>query len=127
MSVALKKIEGVESAKVSLNEGLARIRLNSGNKVRLEDLRKAIENNGFTPKEARVTTQAQLVSTNGKLQLKVTGIERIYAVVVAPKAQTSQKELQAAVGKTVVVEGIIQPPKDKKVPENFQAIEIKGI
>lgn len=126
MSVAIKKINGVESVNVSLNEGLARIRLKSRNQVRLEDVRKVIYNNGFTPKEARVTAQAQLVSTDGKLQVKVTGIGRIYPLVLAPKAQTSQKALQGVVGKTVVVEGIIQPSKDKKIAENFQALNIQG-
>ena len=38
VSVALEKIEGVELVKVSLNEGIADIKLKLGNKVTVEQI-----------------------------------------------------------------------------------------
>lgn len=67
----MKKIPGVVSAKVSLNQGLVTIQFNAGNTVRLEQIRKAVTDQGFTPKGAKVTAFGDLVEANGRLEFKV--------------------------------------------------------
>lgn len=39
----MQKIEGVESAKVSLNEGNVKVQLKAGNRVHLKQLRTAVK------------------------------------------------------------------------------------
>ncbi len=84
MSVAIQKIDGVESVTVSLTEGRAKIRLKPGNTVRLSALRGAIEENGFTPREASVVVVGELKSAGGQRALVVTGTnESLTAQTVA--------------------------------------------
>lgn len=115
MSVAVKKIPGVESAKVSLNAGLVSIQLRPGNSVSLAQTRKAITDQGFTPKDARVTAVGDLVSANGKLELKVTGSSDVYQVAAAPHASWSKQA-----GKQVTVNGLVPVPEAKKGAETIQ-------
>ena len=118
-------MEGVESVQVSLNEGLAKIQLKPGNKVRLEQLRKSVADNGFTPKEASVAVLGEIISTNGRLQLKVTGADEIFDLSLAPKAPQTENELKKQEGKTLFVEGIVVPPKEKKAFPNLEIVSFK--
>ena len=52
MRVAVRKLDGVRSVTVSLNDGYADILLASQNTVTVERIREAIRRNGFTPREA---------------------------------------------------------------------------
>jgi len=50
--VAVRKLDGVRSVTVSLNDGYADILLTSQNTVTVERIREAIRRNGFSPREA---------------------------------------------------------------------------
>lgn len=129
MSVAIKKIQGVESVDVSLNNGLATIRLKAGNSVSLEQVRQRIEQNGFTPKDAKVTARGEVISTGGKLQFKLLGVNRIYDISLDSTPGRLSDEIKKQTGKTVFVEGIIpahHPPKKAKAPPIFQLKAIKA-
>ena len=52
MRVAMQKVDGVQSVRVSLNDGLTILDLNPGNAVTLARLRQIIKNNGFVSKDA---------------------------------------------------------------------------
>lgn len=105
-------MEGVDSVEVSLNEGLARISLEPGNQLSLDSFRKVVENNGFTPREARVTALGEVVSSEGRLNLRVAADGETYQLVRGPEARKSQEELMEAIGVTVVAEGEIPPPSE---------------
>ncbi len=105
MSVSIKKIQGIESVNVSLNRGLASIRLKPGNTVALKQVRKAIEDNAFTPKDAQVVAVGELVPQDGKLQFKVAGTNESFPVASIPHASW-QKE----VGHNLTFEGLISAP-----------------
>lgn len=102
MSVSIQKIPGVESVNVDINRGLVTVTLKPGNTVTMEQIRKTILNDAFTPKEARVVAVGQLVSQNGKLQFKVAGANDVF-----PVAPTPHKSWQKQVGQTVTVSGLI--------------------
>jgi copper chaperone CopZ len=134
VSVSLKKVEGVESVKVSLNEGLARIALKPRNTVRMEQLREVVEKNGFTPKEVRVAVRGEVISLDGQLYMKVTGLDQQYTLSAGPKAEKTEDELKKMVGKTLLVEGMIVPPgkrgegrKDRKPPESLQMVNFREL
>ena len=109
MSVALKKIEGVDDAQVSLNQGRADLKLKRGNRATLEQVREAIRKNGFTPKGADVVVSGMLALSEGQLALRVTGSDALYVLWDAPAATGKVAELgKEALGRTVtevVVEG----------------------
>lgn len=126
VSVGLGKVDGVESAKVSLNEGLARIQLRPGNSVTMEQLREIVEQKGFTPQGATVTVRAEVIATGGDLQLKVTGTDEIFAVADTPGAARVREEVGRQVGRTVLVDGVILPPKDKKARLLIQVVSVRS-
>ena len=106
--VAIMKFPGVDSAEVSLNKGLATVKLKPGNKIRPSDFWGAIRKNGNTPKATRVTVQAALP---GGAQLKVTGSGETFELKASPGPA---QQLKAAAGKTVTIEGTLTPGKDVK-------------
>ena len=119
MSVSIKKIQGVQSVDVSLNRGLATITLRSGNKVRVEQLRQAITNNGFTPVEAKITAVGTLVSSSGKLQFQVVETGEVLNAALDPAVSSLEQRVQNAAGKKVIAEGSIVFEKNKASPNTF--------
>ena len=119
MSVALKKIAGVESAEVSLNQGRSIIQLKPGNSVRLEQIRKAITDQGFTPKEARITAVGDLTVSDGTMQLKVTGGNDVFPAEQAPHGAWREKA-----GANLHVTGIVAAPRTEKEPGVIQLLQV---
>ncbi len=107
--VAIMKFPGVDSAEVSLNKGLATVKLKPGNKIRPSDFWGAIRKNGNTPKATRVTVQGEVLP--GGAQLKVTGSGETFELKASPGPA---QQLKAAAGKTVTIEGTLTPGKDVK-------------
>src|SRR6476619_4010361 len=86
---AIKKFQGVESVDVSLNKGLATVKLKAGNTITAEQFWEVIKKNGYAPKETRVVVRGEVLMASGKAQLKVTGTDRTYELAShqsAPKA-----------------------------------------
>jgi copper chaperone CopZ len=69
--VSLKKIAGVDSVDVSLNKGLAVVKLKQGNAVTIPQLWETIHKQGYTPKATTAVIRGELIDTRGVLQLKV--------------------------------------------------------
>src|SRR5437763_6172486 len=107
----MKKIPGVMNVEVSLKEGKSVVQLEPGNSAHLDQFIEKIRDNGFTPKEARVSARGELLSTGGKLQLKVLGINDTYELLPGPQVNTA--ELRKNLGKVLLVEGVVPAPKDK--------------
>lgn len=111
MSVAVGKFPGVDKVNVSLNKALVSIDLKAGNSVRLDQIRKAILANAFTPKEATVSVVGQIVEANGKPALKVTNTGQLYELAPAPGATKVFAGLvQDEENKPLLVQGVIPPP-----------------
>lgn len=104
---ALKKIPGVESVDVSLNKGLATVKLAPGNTAQPQEFWSAIRRNGFTPKETHVQVRGEI--EDGK-RLKVTGSGQVFEL------QGDLAAFKTSSGKTVTLEGVLTPGKDNKAP-----------
>src|SRR3954465_14008312 len=117
--VALMKFQGVESADVSLNKGLATVKLKPGNTVRPNEFWEAIRKNGNTPRVTHVTVRGEVQS--GGNQLKVPGSGEVFQLKAPPAVL---EQLKAANGKTVSLDGTLTPAKDTKaaVPLEVQAV-----
>ena len=119
MSVSIKKIPGVESVNVSLKQGLVSITLKPGNTITLTQVRKAIKDDAFTPKEARVVAVGELAAANGRLRFKVAGTNEVFPVEPAPHALW-----QKQTGKPLLVNGIISEPTNRS--DNTGILQITG-
>ena len=94
---------------VSLNKGLATVKLKPGNSVRPSEFWDAIRKNGNTPRATHVVLRGEVLA--GGAQVKVTGSGETFDL--KPAAEADQ-QLKAAAGKTVTVEGTLTPGKNVK-------------
>lgn len=62
----IKKMNGIQSASVSLNDGLLTAMLNNDNMLTLEEIRNAIENSGFKAQSADIVVQGSLTEGEKK-------------------------------------------------------------
>lgn len=106
MRVAIRRIEGVEAVEVSLNHGLATITFRPENRVTVEQVRRAIRSNGFTPKAAEVRASGRIVEQDGRLVLAASGQTAVYTLVDDREAQPTVADIRStAMGRDVTVEG----------------------
>jgi copper chaperone CopZ len=116
VDVALKKVAGVESVDVSLNKGLATVKLKPGNAVSVPQFWELIHKNGYTPKSTAVSVRGDLANVNGQLRLNVSGTKETLTLVANPKNPTAYSEASKKLGQTVIVQGVMDPGKDLKAP-----------
>lgn len=121
---ALKKFAGVDSVDVSLNKGLATVKLKPGNTIGPEQFWETVKKNGFTPKQTDAVVKGEVVSAGAKLQLKVTGAQHTYALAPDPKAPKAIEEARRQAGKTVTIEGRLTPGNGPTTPP---PIEVRAV
>ena len=102
---ALQKISGVESVDVSLNKGLAGMKLKPGNTVKLGPIWETIKKSGFTTKDTRVVARGKATAANGKLHFKLTGIDQVFPLVADPKAPQILERVKKHLGRTIIIGG----------------------
>ena len=123
MRVAVQKLEGVESADVSLQFKTADIKLRPGNRVTLTKLRTVIKDSGFTAKEATVTVVGKIVERGGKPALEATGLGAVILIVpdtAKPAAyEAAAARLAAKQAGAVELVGVINPPATPEQPEQI--------
>ena len=73
MRVAMKKVDGVQTVRLSLNDGLTILDLKPGNAVTLAKLRQVIKNNGFVSKEAQIVARGSTSVDEGRPVFEVSG------------------------------------------------------
>lgn len=115
----MKKMAGVENVEPRLNEGKAIINLKPGNQVRFDDLVNVVRDKAFTPKEARITVQGEVLWAGAKPQLKLSGTNDVYELTGPALA-----DLKKFVGKSVLIDGIIPAPKAKAY---LKVIQLKNV
>ena len=82
----MKKVDGVETVRVSLKEGLTILDLKPGNTVTLSRLRTVIKNNGFVSKETTVVARGRVVSrTAAPPAFEVSGTNEVLAPATEPQ------------------------------------------
>lgn len=122
----MEKLPGVESAKVSLNEGRAVIQLRPGNTVTMAQIRQGVTRNGFTPQQAAVSGEAEVMAKGDKLQLRISGTNDVYELAGTPHGD-GVLQLRTRVGQRVVIEGVVQAPKDGRTAPAIQVNSVKPV
>ena len=126
MSVAIRKLEGVESVEVSLNEGAADVTLKAGNRVDPERIRQVARDQGFTPKGADVRVAGRLVERKGKPALAVSSVDLVYELAELPEAPGRLAELEkAAAGREVVVVGHLPETPARPDAEQPRVLQLR--
>lgn len=125
MRVTLEKLDGVDSAAVSLNEGRARILLRPGNALTLTRIRESVQRNGFTPQQAVITARADVTIGADALRLKISGTNDTYELAPTADADAIRQQLRAHGGTSVVIEGVVPVPKDPKATPRIQVTRVE--
>lgn len=69
----LKKMDGLQTVKVSLNDGKAYLKLAADNTLTLQKIQKEVKNNGFSARNAVVTLNGELVKEGNEWSLYLNG------------------------------------------------------
>jgi copper chaperone CopZ len=125
VDVALRKVSGVESVEVSLNKGLATVKLKPGNGVTVSQLWQLLHQKGYTPKTTTVSVRGELANEQGRFQLKVSGTNEILTLASDPKKPGAYSELPKKLGQNVTIEGVMEPGKDLKASVPLQVGQAK--
>lgn len=129
MRVAIRKLEGVESVEVSLDRGVADIRLRAGNRMTLPQLRQVVKRNGFNARDAAVTVVGELIREAAGPTLSVVGIGAVLTIAedsARPEAYRRIRDQLATLTRPrVTLDGIVTEPRTKGGPDRLvvQSIE----
>jgi hypothetical protein len=122
VSVAFRKVEGVEDVKVSLNEGTVALELKPGNRVTVDRVREIIRKNGFTPKDATVKMAGKVIERNGKPALEVTGLDLVLLLDLSKAGDAAPKT-----GQRVIIGGELPADtRDSELETLFVREEMTG-
>ncbi len=123
MRVAVGKLPGVDSVRVSLNQGYALVFLSRDTDLSVEQVRSVIRNNGFTPKEAKVRVRGRLERRDGSLLLVVPPGGRLFRLAEAVEARGRYGEIASLEpGRELWIRGVV--PETKK---DFTGIPTLGV
>jgi flagellar hook assembly protein FlgD len=120
--VSLKSVSGVDSVDVSLEKGLASVKMKPGNTATLKQLNEAITKNGFTMKQSTATVAGKVVVTNGKTMLQVSGSNEMLELVPDSSGTPVATALN---GKSVLVEATIPEAGKGKSPDSIRYRSVK--
>jgi copper chaperone CopZ len=125
VDVALKKVPGVDTVEVSLNKGLATVKLKPGNTVSVPQLWELLHEKGYTPKTTAVSARGELAGGPGRLRLKVSGTNDVLNLAPDPKNAAAYNDAAKKIGQSVVIQGVMVPGKDLKASVPLQVSQVK--
>lgn len=128
MSVAIRKLEGVESVDVSLTRGEASIQLRAGNRVTLQQLRQLVKNNGFNPREAAVTVTGDLIAKGNTVTLAVSGSGGVLTLASDPASPAAYQQVRDRLTSSprgVTMQGIVPESRAKDSEERLVVREVR--
>jgi hypothetical protein len=114
--VSLKSVSGVDAVQVSLDKGLASVKMKPGNAATFRQLQEAITKNGFTMKPSNVSVAGKVVMTNGQPQLQVPGSNDVVRLIPDTPETVN---VNALAGKPVLVEGTLNEAEKGKAPDTI--------
>ena len=116
-------VNGVASVEVSLEKGLAVVKLKPGNSTRLKQLQEAITKNGFTMKESQIVAAGKLVQGSTGSQMQISGSNDL--VNLAPESSKAAPPTASDSG-TYVVEGNLLEAAKGKTPDVIRYKSLRG-
>lgn len=102
---------------VSLDKGLATVKLKPGNSVTLKQLQGAITKNGFTMKESKLVAAGKLIQDGSNAKLQISGSNEVVTLVPESPAVTAAGTSSRT---AVVVEGALPEAAKGKIPDTIR-------
>jgi copper chaperone CopZ len=115
--VSLKSVSGVDVVDVSLEKGLASVKMKPGNAATFKQLQEAITKNGFTMKPSNLSVAGKIVAANGHPRLEVSGSNDLINLIPDTSPTTN---FDSIAGRTVLVEGTLAEAPKGKVPDTIR-------
>ena len=116
MRVSLMSVNGIASVEVSLDKGLATVKLKPGNTVTLKQLHDAIAKNGFTMKQSHIVAAGKVVQENGARKFQVSGSNEAWTLLPEAGAAAAPSSNAA----TLVVDGTVPEGAKDKLPDTVR-------
>ncbi|WP_300440234.1 heavy metal-associated domain-containing protein [Christiangramia sp.] len=110
----LKKMDGLESVKVSLNDGKAYLELAKNNNLSLRQIQEEVKKNGFSAKKAEIAINGKLVEQDGTYIIQ-TGKENF--AIADETSNSLRSRLKPGV---LTVKGIVQDEEDDNLTNNWK-------
>lgn len=107
----MNKLEGVTSASVSLNDGLLTAELAEENTLTLRQIRKSVEESGFSPREAEISVKGTLRKRDDR-QMIVTPSDEEYMVRFSNE-EAENRLKSVADGETVTLSGRVDREEEE--------------
>jgi len=101
---------------VSLQKGLASVKMKPGNTTTLKQLNQAITKNGFAMKQSTAVISGKIMTSNGKQMLQVSGTNEMLELTPESAAAFG---VESFAGKSVIVTGEIPEPGKGKAPDSI--------
>lgn len=92
MEASLERMEGVRSVQISLNEGFARIDLDTENNISLDKIHTAVRHTGFSARDASLKAKGIIQLINSDLYIIIN--EEKYRIMNGGDLVDTQKEKQ---------------------------------
>lgn len=116
MRVSLMSVNGVASVEVSLEKGLAAVKLKSGNAVTLKQLQDAITKNGFTMKQSRLIAAGKVIGAGADAKFQISGSNETLALL----PESDRVPAPSATAATLIVDGTIPEAVKGKIPASLR-------
>jgi copper chaperone CopZ len=120
--VSLKSVSGVDSVDVSLEKGLASVKMKPGNAATFKQLQEAITKNGFTMKPSDVIVTGKVTMMRGRPQLQVSGSNELVNLV--PDGSQAMN-VNAMADKRILVKGTLEEAAKGKTPDTIRYLTVK--
>jgi hypothetical protein len=112
----MRKVPGVATVRVSLNDGLTVLDLNPGNAVTLARLRTVLKNSGFVSREARIEAAGTVAGNLQALTFSVSGTAEKFTLLPGATTRNAHEDLkQRAQSGSVAVQlkGTVSAPENR--------------
>jgi len=114
--VSLMSVNGVASVEVSLERGLAAVKLKAGNAVTLKQLQDAITKNGFTMKQSRLIAAGKVIGAGADAKFQISGSNETLTLL----PESDQVPAPSATAATLIVDGSIPEAVKGKIPSSVR-------
>jgi copper chaperone CopZ len=114
--VSLESVNGVSSVDVSLDKGLATVKLKPGNSVTLKQLQDAITRNGFTMKHSHIIAAGNVIQAGGTTKFRISGSNETLNLSPESPGTPAPSSNNA----TTIVDGTIPEAAKGKSPESIR-------
>ena len=109
-------VNGVAAVEVSLEKGVAAVKLKPGNSVTLQQLQNAITKNGFTMKQSHLIAAGKVIRAGSGAKFQISGSNETLALV----PESSGISAPSATVATAIVDGTIPEAVKGKSPESIR-------